>query len=200
MKTGNWSKTQHASNIAFTFEPNPLFGHDMKASAAIDSYWVRTALFTTLLALIGFSVFPWVGLASLTAQQAFTAGIVVSGLVLPALLLMHQKPQPTQAPELALTTLYVGNLPYRANEASVRQLFSQHGRVFSVRLMKDRETGRRRGFGFIEMTSDEAAKAIAALNESIFQERTLKVREANQRKATNAPSRESESTPAGELQ
>lgn len=75
-------------------------------------------------------------------------------------------------------TLYVGNLPYRANEAAVRELFSAHGHVYSVRLMKDRQTGKRRGFGFVEMAANDAEIAIGALNESEFQERTLKVREA----------------------
>ncbi|WP_225918069.1 RNA recognition motif domain-containing protein [Neiella holothuriorum] len=77
-----------------------------------------------------------------------------------------------------MTTLYVGNLPYRANEAAVRKLFAEHGKVFSVRLMKDRQTGKRRGFGFVEMAENDAAQAIAALNDADFQQRNLKVREA----------------------
>lgn len=78
-------------------------------------------------------------------------------------------------------TLYVGNLPYRANETLVRELFSEHGSVHSVRLMKDKHTGKRRGFGFVEMASDDLDKAIEALNDTEFQQRTLKVREAKER-------------------
>jgi len=78
-------------------------------------------------------------------------------------------------------TLYVGNLPYRANETSVRELFSEHGTVLSVRLMKDKHTGKRRGFGFVEMAANDLDKAIAALNDTEFQQRTLKVREAKER-------------------
>jgi len=78
-------------------------------------------------------------------------------------------------------TLYVGNLPYRANETSVRELFSDHGTVHSVRLMKDKHTGKRRGFGFVEMAADDLDKAITALNDTEFQQRTLKVREAKER-------------------
>ncbi|WP_427979101.1 RNA recognition motif domain-containing protein [Agarivorans sp.] len=81
-------------------------------------------------------------------------------------------------------TLYVGNLPYRANESAIRKLFSDYGQVVSVRLLKDKQTGKRRGFGFVEMASADAPKAIAALNEQEFQQRTLKVREANERKDT----------------
>lgn len=80
-----------------------------------------------------------------------------------------------------VSTLYVGNLPYRANETSVRDLFSNHGKVHSVRLMKDKHTGKRRGFGFVEMASGDLNKAISALNDSEFQQRTLKVREAKER-------------------
>ncbi|MCC5827613.1 RNA-binding protein [Alkalimonas sp.] len=78
-------------------------------------------------------------------------------------------------------TLYVGNLPYRANEESVQQLFETKGVVLNVRLMKDRQTGRRRGFGFVEVAAKDAEKMINALNDSEFQDRTLKVREAKDR-------------------
>ncbi|MFT5759037.1 MAG: RNA recognition motif-containing protein [Alteromonadaceae bacterium] len=78
-------------------------------------------------------------------------------------------------------TLYVGNLPYRANEASVRELFSEQGQVHSVRLMKDKHTGKRRGFGFVEISAADADKAVTALNDTEFQQRTLKVREAKER-------------------
>ena len=71
-------------------------------------------------------------------------------------------------------TLYVGNLPYRANETAVRELFSNHGSVLSVRLMKDKHTGKRRGFGFVEMAANDLDKAIAALNDTEFQQRTSK--------------------------
>lgn len=78
-------------------------------------------------------------------------------------------------------TLYVGNLPYRANEGAVRALFSEHGQVHSVRLMKDKHTGKRRGFGFVEMAATDSDKAVSSLNDSEFQQRTLKVREAKER-------------------
>lgn len=78
-------------------------------------------------------------------------------------------------------TIYVGNLPYRANESAIRELFEQYGSVQSVRLLKDRQTGKRRGFGFVEMEENGATVAIQSLNESEFQQRTLKVREAKER-------------------
>lgn len=94
-------------------------------------------------------------------------------------------------------TIYVGNLPYRANEAAIRKLFSEHGLVLSVRLVKDRDTGKRRGYGFVEMPAAAADAAIAALNEAEYLQRTLKVREANEKKEALKP--EDESANSAEL-
>ncbi len=63
-----------------------------------------------------------------------------------------------------MTTLYVGNLPFSATEDEVRGLFEQHGQVDSVKIVNDRETGRPRGFCFVDMPADDAQKAIAGLN------------------------------------
>ena len=86
-----------------------------------------------------------------------------------------------QEADTSISTLYVGNLPYRANEAAVRELFSEYGQVQSVRLMKDKHTGKRRGFGFVEISAADADEAVSSLNDSEFQQRTLKVREAKER-------------------
>jgi len=83
--------------------------------------------------------------------------------------------------EEEVKTLYVGNLPYRANESAIRELFSEYGQVHSVRLMKDKHTGKRRGFGFVEMSAKAADAAVVSLNDTEFQQRTLKVREAKER-------------------
>lgn len=78
-------------------------------------------------------------------------------------------------------TLYVGNLPFAADQESIRELFADHGDVLSVKLIMDRETGRPRGFGFVEMENDGAKSAISALNGVQFQGRALRVNEAEQR-------------------
>ena len=62
------------------------------------------------------------------------------------------------------TSIYVGNLPWSATETAVSDLFSAHGEVLSVKLITDRDTGRARGFGFVEMNEGDAQNAIAALN------------------------------------
>jgi RNA recognition motif-containing protein len=80
--------------------------------------------------------------------------------------------------------IYVGNLPFSATESEVRDLFAQHGTVESVALPTDRETGRPRGFGFVEMPQAEAAKAIEALNGFSMGGRQLRVNEAQDRPRT----------------
>jgi RNA recognition motif-containing protein len=80
-----------------------------------------------------------------------------------------------------VTKLFVGNLPSTATEASVRALFSAHGTVESVALITDRDTGRPRGFGFVEVSSADATRAMQALNGSEFEGRALKVNEAQER-------------------
>jgi RNA recognition motif-containing protein len=79
--------------------------------------------------------------------------------------------------------LYVGNLPFSADEQAVRELFEQNGRtVAEVRLITDRDTGRPRGFGFVEMGSDEEADgAIRELNGYEMDGRALTVNEARER-------------------
>jgi RNA recognition motif-containing protein len=75
--------------------------------------------------------------------------------------------------------LFVGNLSFGATEETVRSLFETHGTVDSVSIMTDRDTGRSRGFGFVEMSNDgEADKAIAALNGREVAGRALTVNEA----------------------
>lgn len=77
-----------------------------------------------------------------------------------------------------MSKIYVGNLPFSATEDSVRTLFAQFGTVESVALINDRETGRPRGFGFVEMSKSDAAKAIQSLNGQDMGGRPLKVNEA----------------------
>jgi RNA recognition motif-containing protein len=74
--------------------------------------------------------------------------------------------------------MYVGNLPFSATEDQVRTLFSKHGNVQSVSLINDRETGRPRGFGFVEMDAEGLEAAIKALNGYEMDGRALKVNEA----------------------
>lgn len=77
--------------------------------------------------------------------------------------------------------IYVGNLPFSATEDEVKELFAQHGAVNKVTLIEDRDTGRPRGFGFVEMGNEDASKAIQALDGVEFGGRNLRVNEAKER-------------------
>ncbi len=80
-----------------------------------------------------------------------------------------------------MTKLYVGNLPFTATDESVRDLFAKHGAVDKVSLITDRDTGRPRGFGFVEMSNADASRAMQALNGTDLDGRSLKVNEAQDR-------------------
>ena len=80
--------------------------------------------------------------------------------------------------------IYVGNLSYQSTESELRELFEQHGEVASAKIITDRDTGRSRGFGFVEMASEaEAEEAIKQLNGADFGGRTLVVNEARPKRA-----------------
>ena len=79
--------------------------------------------------------------------------------------------------------IYVGNLPFSATESEIESLFSQHGEVVSVNLITDRETGRPRGFGFIEMDEEGAEVAIRELAGHEMDGRALNVNEARDRRS-----------------
>jgi RNA recognition motif-containing protein len=77
--------------------------------------------------------------------------------------------------------LYVGNLPFSTTESELREVFSRHGSVESVKLITDRETGRSRGFAFVEMDANGAGEAIRALDGTEMGGRSLRVNEAQER-------------------
>ncbi|AYC04125.1 RNA recognition motif domain-containing protein [Vibrio cholerae] len=140
----------------------------------------KSMLWIALLAVIGAGALSQLTLHS---SFAFLIGVVATTLI------CKLSTQPTlsssQDKEASSTTktLYVGNLPYKANESHVKELFAEYGEVFAVRLMKDKRTGKRRGFGFVVIAAGQAQTAIDALNEKEYMQRTLKVRIANDPKS-----------------
>lgn len=79
--------------------------------------------------------------------------------------------------------IYVGNLSWACTNNDLHNLFSEYGDVTSARVIEDRETGRSRGFGFVEMDATGSAQAIEALNGSDFQGRNIKVNESQPRES-----------------
>jgi hypothetical protein len=136
----------------------------------------QTTITVIAITIIGSLIFSFI---SVPPAIAFAVGAVITGL---AIRFMQDSKPPLEQPidsSQSSKTIYVGNLPYRANESDVKNLFSEHGEVFAVRLMKDKRTGKRRGFGFVVMNSSDADKAIQNLNNKEYGQRTLKIREAN---------------------
>ncbi|MBB1372278.1 RNA-binding protein [Pseudoalteromonas sp. SR45-4] len=148
----------------------------------------KSFILSVILAVVGFVIVKF-ALESLELDPAlvFAVGLLIGGIVIAAM-----SSDGVVEAEVKTKTLYVGNLPYRANEGVVRALFEEQGKVFNVRLLKDKNTGKRRGFGFVEMAQADANNAIAQLNDSEFQQRTLKVREAKQKQEDDSNALRSE--------
>jgi len=86
--------------------------------------------------------------------------------------------------------IYVGNLNYKVTQEDLQELFSEYGEVVSVNIINDRETGRSKGFGFVEMADDaDAENAINSLNGTSYLERDLKVNQAKPRESRPPRSR-----------
>jgi RNA recognition motif-containing protein len=85
--------------------------------------------------------------------------------------------------------LYVGNLPFSVSEDSLRAAFAPYGTVESLSLISDRDTGRPRGFGFVEMSNADAARAMQALDGADFDGRALKVNEAQDKPRSGGANR-----------
>lgn len=170
-----------------------------------QSAYLRAAVLALSLAVVGYLLVS--NLAEAAAGLWLAIGLLLGGLLTPLSFLSQPATEPKaktvsyvgeaqsehqedEVYEGETRTLYVGNLPYRANEAAVRKLFSEYGQVISVRLVKDKETGKRRGYGFVEMPEAQAQAAATALNETEYLQRTLKVRQANDKKETSSETAE----------
>lgn len=152
---------------------------------------MKSPQISTVIIAIVFAIIAYIVSSTVSLSPVVVSVIVfISAFVAPLITNSSSSTQTnvsTQKESLDIKTLYVGNLPYRANESVIRELFSNHGTVQSVRLMKDKHTGKRRGFGFVEMNASDIDKAISALNDTEFQQRTLKVREAKERPERTPP-------------
>ncbi|NRB69166.1 MAG: RNA-binding protein [Vibrio sp.] len=137
----------------------------------------KSTLMILALAVLGGIIFSQV---AISPALSFVIGVFASAFVFK---FSNTTTESATLNEPATKTLYVGNLPYKANESHVKELFTKHGEVFAVRLMKDKRTGKRRGFGFVVMSATDAAGAIEGLNEKDYMQRTLKVRIANDPKS-----------------
>lgn len=144
--------------------------------------FILNIIITTIFAIVLYVVLPIIA-PDMSNQLSAVIGVFIGGFLAPSLTKLFSSSNETGEEDSSsvVSTLYVGNLPYRADEAAVQEHFEQQGNVVSVRLMKDRRTGKRKGYGFVEMNAKGAAKAIKNLNDSTFQERTLKVRLAKEK-------------------
>ncbi|MCC2607881.1 RNA recognition motif domain-containing protein [Planctobacterium marinum] len=121
------------------------------------------------------------GLLAINSPFAFLLGSIITALILSFMSGTSASNQDDSDADSEVATLYVGNLPYRVNEQTVKDYFDKVTNVNSVRLLRDRKTGKRKGFGFVEIPANDVDKVVKKLNDSEFEDRTLKVRIAKDR-------------------
>ncbi len=132
-------------------------------------------LAVALIGVAAYFVYPLFGFADVRPECVFSGGIII-GMLLTALLACGCRHRCRTASDSGnIVNVFVGNLPFKTTQDELRKLFSAYGAVKAVRIVKDRQTGRARGFGFVEMREGDAAKAVRALHGSEFGGRTLKV-------------------------
>ena len=145
--------------------------------------FIQCTIISAIFAIAGYLLFSSANL-DVHVPLTVSAALLISGIVTPWLASLIQSSPSSDGDAIssdAVETLYVGNLPYRANESAVKEYFSSYAEVQSVRLMKDRKTGKRKGYGFIEVVAKDVDSVIEKTNDSTFQERTLKVRPAKEK-------------------
>jgi hypothetical protein len=126
-------------------------------------------------------VLPAVVVSYLTKGEVSPSEDSDFGIVYPDGVKRSQPLRHQQKKREKMKKIYVGNLPFDTTEDQLRQLFTDHGTVESANVVTDRQTGRSRGFGFVEMAAADADTAISALNGTALGDRNLNVNEARSR-------------------
>ena len=146
---------------------------------------VKSVVLAVLLAVVGYFLFPSLGLGETEITKLFTltlaAGVFLGG----TLTAIQFGGGASSVDSGEKKTVFVGNLAFKASPDTLNELLAKYGTVHSVRIMKDRATRRPRGFAFVEMESNGAAKAIKALDGQEFLGRELRVNEGAERKEHN---------------
>jgi len=147
--------------------------------------FIQCAVISAVFAVAGYLVFSSANMET-SLPITVAVSLLLSGIVTPWLASLFGSSEVKQGSVSTeegreTATLYVGNLPYKANEDAVKEYFRSYIDVQSVRLMKDRRTGKRKGYGFIEVLTQDVDQAINELNDKVFLERTLKVRHAKEK-------------------
>ena len=151
---------------------------------------VKVISYAAVMSAVGYLLVSFVGFG---VKENGSVGIAVGlfiGMLTAAFLFADIKNEPAKkkpvrrnnADANRVMSIFIGNLAYKVRGRQLAALFEPYGEILSLRIVKDRETGKAKGFGFIEMSERDALKAIAALDNHEFFGRNLKVSEANSQK------------------
>jgi len=151
---------------------------------------VKVVSYSVAFAVVGYLLVSFVGFGVKDSGAAGIATGLLVGVLAAAFLFADVKmpeankpaPRKNNADANRVMSIFIGNLAYKVRGRQLAALFEPYGEIQSLRIVKDRETGKAKGFGFIEMSERDALKAIAELDNSEFFGRNLKVSEANSQK------------------
>lgn len=148
---------------------------------------VKGVMVSVVLGLVGYFLFPVIGLDAVSPQVLLAAGLVIGSFLGMAFVAQGGgHGTSASADDGEAKTIYVGNISFKATEEGLHDLFGKYGAVVSVRLVKDKYTGRARGFGFVEMAGKAAKKAVKGLDGADFEGRNLKVNFAKESRTAPA--------------
>jgi len=147
--------------------------------------FIKSLVAALALAVIGYFLFPVLGLDGTAPQKLFVLSLALGALLGGLLTGFEFGGIAQSAANGEKQTIFVGNLAFKASQEELQQLFAPYGTVHSVRIMKDRATRRPRGFAFVEMDASQATKAIKELDGTEFLGRTLRVNEGAERQERN---------------
>lgn len=145
------------------------------------SCFVKLLAAAIVLALLGYLGGRLLGIASFPVASLFSTGLLIGCLVGGLLVALAPARLSSAEREAETGSVYVGNLPFNAGEEDVKNLFAPYGEVIDVRLVKDRRSRRPKGYGFVEMSRQDARAAIAQLDGTEYAGRTLRVNEGKKK-------------------
>lgn len=149
----------------------------MKFNLPPYTHYLKALVIAVLIGVAGYFIFPAVESVAGGMRQVYVLSLVAGAFVAASVAAIG-----VSAGEGELKSIFVGNLAFKATSKQLEELFSAYGEVHEVRIMMDKATRRPRGFAFIEMSAKDAQRAIAALNDSEFCGRRLRVNIGSERK------------------
>jgi len=145
------------------------------------SCFIQLLIVSAVISLLGYYAQPYLGMDIAHAPSIFATGLLLGCVIGGLGVALRSRCSGSSSFDDGTSSIYVGNLPFNAGENEVRNLFAPFGDVIEVRMVKDRRSRRPKGYGFVEMATDDALAAIKQLDGTDYAGRTLRINEAKKK-------------------